>query len=493
MSQRWSTWLAVARRGALRHAQGQQLLDDLATRGRWDRIERWLLTVLRQAIAPGERDGSCIATAAWLQRQRRSALAQRCLETVNWPQADAHAWLLRGQVAQTLGQRAIAQRHLIRALVLPGGQAVAAYRLGQLQRSAGDFDQAASWFLASLQVDPAPHHIHNELQFTRCSDALLPELVDFYEQLCQRQPERALTGQLLAHYLIKQGNQQRAIAESRRAARLELGPLEAHLAPADAEPTPPDFLIAGVPKGGTTAMLRWLDHQPGLWCHPRKELHFFDGRYAYGSAWYCAQFPRFEEGAAILRGEATPNYFSHAETPERIAALMPTARIIVMLRDPVARAISWVQHLQRLEGLQGSVEHWLAQELEQLQPLSAEQLALSPRVGTGALQDSCYDLHLCRWRQHLPQAQMLLLSSDRLFQAPAPELSRILQFLGQPADPTPWIEHWRPLNVNPAAAARLSPPLKARLQQFFQQHCGQALTDLTENSPRPHQPDARSA
>ena len=476
MSLRWSDCRQAARSGQLNHQQLLQLLEAQAASGHWQRIRRWLPALIRYGIEPGERQGSAVALAAWLQRQRQAALAQELLNLVNWAQADAHAWLLRGQVALSNHQPERAERHLIRALVLPGGQATAAYRLGQLHRSRGQFDQAASWFLASLSCDPEPFHIHNELQFTRCSEALLPELVAFYEVACQQQPKRALVRQLLAHYLIKQGDAQRAIQESRQAARLELGPLTQQLAPASADPTPPDFLILGVPKGGTTAVLRWLDHVPGLWCHPRKELHFFDGRYAYGSNWYCAQFPRFQGGAGILRGEATPNYFSHPDTAARVAALMPKARLVVLLRDPLARAVSWVQHLQRLEGLEGSVEHWLEHELEQLESLTPQELANQPRIGTGALQDSCYDLHLQRWQQQLPHNPPLLLSSDRLFQHPEAELSRLLQFLGQPGDPSPWLGHWKPLNVNPSAPAVLPADLTTRLNAFLARHCQQSLT-----------------
>lgn len=471
MSLRWSDCRQAARSGQLNHQQLLQLLEAQAASGHWQRISRWLPALIRYGIATGERQGSAVSLAAWLQRQRKATLAQELLNLVNWAHADANAWLLRGQVALSNHQPELAERHLIRALVLPGGQATAAYRLGQLHRSRGQFDQAANWFIASLSCDPEPFHIHNELQFTRCSETLLPELVSFYETLCARHPQRALTRQLLAHYLIKQGDAKRAIEESRQAARLELGPLTQQLAPASADPTPPDFLILGVPKGGTTAVLRWLDHLPGLWCHPRKELHFFDGRYAYGSNWYCAQFPRFQHDAGILRGEATPNYFSHPNTPPRVAALMPNARLVVLLRDPLSRAVSWVQHLQRLEGLDGSVEDWLETELQQLESLTSEQLAAHPRIGTGALQDSCYDLHLKRWLQHLPSNPPLLISSDRLFTQPECELSRLLQFLDQPSDPAPWMNDWRPLNVNPSTPAVLPADLQERLKTFLARQC----------------------
>ena len=482
MNVSWRHYRDRARQGLLSHAQLMEVAEAAAAQQRWDRLQRWLPVLLRSAVAPGERQGSALAIAAWLQRQRQPDLAQPCLALIDWETADAQAWLLRGQIAQILGQRREAQRFLIRALMLPGGQAIAAYRLGQLHRSLGDFDQAAAWFLASLSVDPEPFHIHNELQFTRCSDPLLPDLVAFYADLCRRQPERGLPRQLLAHYLMKQGDTAAAIAQSRLASRLELGERAALLAPAESPPTPPDFLIVGVPKGGTTAVLRWLDHQPGLWCHPRKELHFFDGRYAYGSDWYAAQFPRFQPKAAVLRGEATPNYFCHAATPGRVAELMPAVRAVVLLRNPLQRAVSWVQHLQRLEGLEGSVAHWLEQELQQLEPLTSEQLAVAPRVGTGALQDSCYDIHLHRWQRALPAHQLLLLSSDQLFRDPLAELSRLLHFLGQPADPAPWLHHWRPLNVNPVAPAALPDRLSQRLERFLQRQCQQAWKQVAVSS-----------
>lgn len=485
MTESWSCFRAAARRGELSHAQLLSQLQAQAALGHWGRIQRWLPLLLLQGVGAGEREGSRIATADWLQRQRRSALAHDCLSLVDWQQADGHAWLLRGNVARALGHHTQAQHHWIRALMLPKVRSEAAYLLGQLQRSAGDFDQAAAWYLASLQADPKPFHVHNALQFTRCSEALLPELVAFYTHLCAKRPRWALSRQLLAHYLAQSGDLEGAIRESRRAARLGLAGRSSLLAVPDQQPTPPDFLILGVPKGGTTATLRWLEHQQGLWCHPRKELHFFDVRYHHGHAWYCAQFPRFQESAGILRGEATPNYFSHSESPARVAALMPGARLVVLLRDPLQRAISWVQHLQRLEGLKGTVESWLQHELNSLRHLAPDELAQQPRVGTGALQDSCYDIHLQRWQQTLPEAPLLLLSSDQLFQDPAPQLKRLLAFLEQADDPSPWLEHWRPLNVNPDGRAQLSAELQQQLEAFLSQHCQQSWSALTDNQGAP--------
>ena len=183
-----------------------------------------------------------------------------------------------------------AERHLIRAVVLPAVRPPPPIALASCNAPVAASIKPPAGSSPHCR-DPEPFHIHNELQFTRCSDALLPELVGFYAELCQRGPEQALPRQLLAHYLLKQGRLSEAITASRKAARLQLGELTPLLAPAEAEPTPPDFVILGAPKGGTTALLRWLSHIPGLWCHPRKELHFFDGRYSCGEAWYALSSP----------------------------------------------------------------------------------------------------------------------------------------------------------------------------------------------------------
>lgn len=477
LNSHWRECRSAALQGRLKYKQLKQLLEAACSAKRWDRIEHWTLPLLQYAIAESEREGSAVACAAWLQQQRHPELARDCLELVNWQNADAQTWHLRSCVAKSLGLATEEQQHLIRTLVLPGGLPIATYRLGQLHRARGDFDQAAAWFLASLRCNPEPFHVHNELQFTRCSERFLPELVDFYTQLCNQQPERALPRQLLAHYLLKQGRTKESIRESRQAARLELGPLSKQLDIKKAAPTPPDFVIIGVPKGGTTSLIRWLNHCPNLWCHPRKELSFFDGNFNLGQEWYCAQFPRFKDDAKVLRGEATPNYFSHLQTPERFATLMPNGRAILLVRDPVQRALSWVRHLQRLEGLEGSLDQWLTLELDQLEALSSEELLHHPRIGTGALQDSCYDLHLRNWQKHIDGSkQMLVISSESLFQTPAAQLQSVLSFLDQPDDPSPWMDEWRAVNVNPGVPKQASSGLLMRLERFLHQHCLEAMT-----------------
>src|SRR5450432_473091 len=101
------------------------------------------------------------------------------------------------------------------------------------------------------------------------------------------------------------------------------------------------FIVAGVQKGGTTALFDYLGGEAGVSLSHVKEVHFFDDA---AQAWpdpdYDAYHAHFDPPDERLRGEATPIYLYWPGSLERIAAYNPAIRLIVMLREPVARAWS---------------------------------------------------------------------------------------------------------------------------------------------------------
>ena len=115
--------------------------------------------------------------------------------------------------------------------------------------------------------------------------------------------------------------------------------------------TLPHFLIIGAQKAGTTWLARRLGGHPQVFL-PRGEVHFFDveANYARGADWYREQFAGAAPGQTV--GEKTPDYLwvnrppraEPAPTARRIRDLLPEARLIVTLRDPVARAVSALGH-----------------------------------------------------------------------------------------------------------------------------------------------------
>ena len=77
----------------------------------------------------------------------------------------------------------------------------------------------------------------------------------------------------------------------------------------------------------------------------KKELHFFTHRYWRGKRWYGRQFRAATPDQKC--GEITSYYLFHPLVPERIQRCCPKVRLIVLLRDPVERALSQFFHSQR--------------------------------------------------------------------------------------------------------------------------------------------------
>jgi tetratricopeptide (TPR) repeat protein len=391
--------------------------------------------------------------------------AYTCLQQLSWPQASLEPYLIKGVLERHLGLFSEAHSSLALALGHPSHHGIACYELGELQRSQGQFDAAASWFLAALRHAPQHPWIHHSLQFTRYGEGLLPLVAAEYKRHCEKHPDDAMALHLLAELQLRLEQKNTAIEIARRAARLQLGEQECFLAAADSEPTPPDFVIIGAPKAGTTSLLQWLGLHEHVWIHPRKELHFFNSAWEQGPAWYYSQFPVFDSDSGIQRGEATPNYFLHPLVPQRLAQAAPGAKLVLLLRDPLQRAISWIEHLRRHEGLRGSTEALLLNELEELHsyPEAIDGLAIPP-AGPQALLGSCYDAPLTRWQHHCPNP-LLIIRSEELFLDPTEALERCRSFLGI-SDAWPK----KPLgahNANPQPPPPLSPVAIEKLTTFL--------------------------
>ena len=122
----------------------------------------------------------------------------------------------------------------------------------------------------------------------------------------------------------------------------------------------PDFLVAGVAKAGTTALYAALVGHPELFLPTVKEPKFFltdgpppvtggpgDGQTYQEHVWRRPDYEALFDPAppGTLRGEATPFYLYERSAHRRIHALVPDAKLILMLRDPVDRAHSNWAHL----------------------------------------------------------------------------------------------------------------------------------------------------
>lgn len=179
----------------------------------------------------------------------------------------------------------------------------------------------------------------------------------------------------------------------------------------------PQALIIGVKKGGTRALLEFLRLHPDIRALG-SEPHFFDRHYARGLDWYRSMMPKALEGQVVM--EKTPRYFVTMETPERVRAMSGQVKLIVVVRDPVTRAISdYTQIISKTPDIPAFES--LAFKNQSTGEIDAQW---SP------LWIGLYALHLQRWLDCFPLSQIHLVSGERLISDPAGELGKVQDFLG---------------------------------------------------------------
>ncbi len=193
----------------------------------------------------------------------------------------------------------------------------------------------------------------------------------------------------------------------------------------------PEFLGIGVQKGGTTTLQRLLEQHPDLFLPRQKELHYFSLHYGKGEAWYRQQFADANPDQRC--GEITPYYVFHPEAPARMHALLPQAKLILLLRDPVERALSQLAHSMRL-GLEPlELEEALAAEAQRLEGAEAVLASANGRHRShqehSYLARSRYELQLERWLSVFPKEQIFLRRSEELFEQPEQLWAELLEFL----------------------------------------------------------------
>jgi hypothetical protein len=200
----------------------------------------------------------------------------------------------------------------------------------------------------------------------------------------------------------------------------------------------PDFFVAGAPKAGTTALHAALARHPSLYLSPVKEPKFFltdgpppaqggpgDARTYREHVWRRDDYEALFSGAppGTRRGESTPFYLYSHEAQVRIKALIPQARLIVVLRDPVERAHSNWTHL------------WSA-GLDPIDDFVAACGAEDERIAAGwadfwrYIQLGLYGRQLEHLYSIFPREQVLVFRYRSLITNPAGLLDVVCDFLG---------------------------------------------------------------
>lgn len=192
------------------------------------------------------------------------------------------------------------------------------------------------------------------------------------------------------------------------------------------------FFIIGAQKAGTTALFEYLRHHPQIYMPPEKEIDFFTSDTADAPAWaqYLARY-LIPNHTVVIAGTASPHYMCDMAVPERMAAIACNARLIAILRDPIARAVSHYKMCRRRgdekRDFAKAIEEQLAPEaLQHMRGLSMQEAnECDAYVAWGE-----YARILKEYLGHFPREQLLILYSEDLRDHRQETLESVLRHLG---------------------------------------------------------------
>lgn len=206
----------------------------------------------------------------------------------------------------------------------------------------------------------------------------------------------------------------------------------------------PDFLIVGAMKCGTSTLQAQLTLQPGIFMTTPKEPNFFsdDDVHARGLDWYRALFSGARPGD--LKGEASTHYTKLPTYPDclpRLTATLAAPRIIYLIRDPVARAVSHYIHEWTMGQMSGDIEAAFARHPE-------------------LIDYGCYARQIAPYVEAFGADRIFLSSLEAMTASPQALLERVCAFLGHEGRPV-WREEKAQVNVSAERVRRF--PLQGLL------------------------------
>jgi len=201
----------------------------------------------------------------------------------------------------------------------------------------------------------------------------------------------------------------------------------------------PDFLIIGAAKGGTSSLYDYLIQHPQINSCVVKEPNYFTEYYSRGLSWYKSCFPfsittNNSQTKKIITGEATARYYWYPHAPKRAKQLLPNAKIILLLRNPIDRAYSDYQMKFRngvetnsFEKALDVEEKILENEWEKM--LEDENYFSLKFTVYGYKIKGKYLEFIKNWKNFFPSNQLLIIKSEDFFKNPQEKTNDVLNFL----------------------------------------------------------------
>ncbi|MEG4073310.1 tetratricopeptide repeat protein [Microcoleus sp. Pol14C2] len=353
------------------------------------------------------------------------------------------------------------------------------YNLGAVLSHQKYWEEAAATFFQAIEINPdIPWWFYYNLWEVFVRQNKLDEVENLCREVVAAQPEAFWPYLNLGEALTRQGKIAEAIDFYRTVSYKQsfasliskrTGKMPVPQADTGKMPVPqnwnlkpvkvPNFIIIGSQRCGTTSLYTYLAQHPQILTPIKKEMDFFSWHFDRGIDWYLAHFPPMPSGEEFVTGEASPSYFDSREAPERLYSLFPEAKLIVLLRNPVDRAIS---QFYRLSGL-----NWEARSLDRVISDEVERLNQNPEYIIGEepgnyLARGRYIEFIKNWLTFFPREQLLILKSEDFYAGAATTVKQVLEFLDLPEYQLSEYQ-----NANPGSYQRVNESVRDRLSDYF--------------------------
>ncbi|XP_072180127.1 heparan sulfate glucosamine 3-O-sulfotransferase 1-like [Diadema setosum] len=198
----------------------------------------------------------------------------------------------------------------------------------------------------------------------------------------------------------------------------------------------PQAIGIGVEKCGTSALSFFLNSHPNLIHSVPQEIYYWNKHQNESLDWYRDQMPVSSKHEVTM--EKTPSYIFDVSAPTRIKAVMPDTKFIVIIRDPVVRAVSDYLHLLTIAWPEFFIPRVAPPGQEALCYLNTtfEGSVIRPNGEVNSdnaiLVHGAYVIYFREWLKVFPRKQFLVIDGDAFIKNPLPALQQMEEFLGLP-------------------------------------------------------------
>lgn len=317
--------------------------------------------------------------------------------------------------------------------------------LGNATFETGKFEEAIASYIKALKLKPDLPGVYEKLRGIN-SFRLFPlepihldKLTKCYREAIAAKPDFTEHYINLGDILTERGQVEKAINFYQKASYQNLLKSRPDLVEENEQIEgirKPNFIIIGTVKGGTTSLYNYLTLHPSILPAIQKEVNFFNRNHIFqkGINWYLAHFPKIPQNLNLIVGEASPNYMYFPGAAKRAFKSLPEVKLIVILRNPIDRAISHYYMAARLGQEKRSLEEVLAAEVEIIKniPQPAFEAVNFLQKPGGYVRCGLYVYFLKKWMSVFPRERVLVLKSEEMYENPAATMEQVFAFLEVP-------------------------------------------------------------